>query len=173
MRWTITEAWEAATDVAALVYGVTVDGVRAPSRGRGPKPPLALRAPRKVAIWIAVQVADCDYAALGRTIGLHKDTISSHVTEVGLMDVVEELGLATNMLLEITRARLMLANTRNGNLTVPNRRGVVLGELIRLADALPDAVSDLSDGINAHSDAIRRGEKKGVAGCRTFSESAA
>lgn len=77
-RWPIADAWRAAAQVTAAAYGVQPDAIMAPSRGRGPKPPEAVQAPKKMAVHLAVIMAGCDYAALGRHVGLHKDTVSSH-----------------------------------------------------------------------------------------------
>lgn len=77
-RWPMAAAWSAATEVAAVAFGISPDLLRAPSRGRGPKPPVAAREPKKMAVHLAVMLADCEYAELGRLIGLHKDTVASH-----------------------------------------------------------------------------------------------
>lgn len=81
-RWPIGDAWEAACEVTALTMGVDVDALRAPSRGRGPRPPKAAWMAKKMAVHVAVVLAECDYAVLGRLIGLHRDTIASHCAAI-------------------------------------------------------------------------------------------
>lgn len=81
-RPTINLAWEAAVHVTAGAYRVDVGVLGAPGRGRGPRPPRDLWLPRKIAVYVAVLVADRDYAELGRHIGLSRDTVSSHCAEM-------------------------------------------------------------------------------------------
>ena len=78
ITWKITDAWTAAATVTAAAYGVPAALITAPSRGRGPRPATAVQLPKKMAVYLAVVLAGCDYAALGRAIGLHRDTVASH-----------------------------------------------------------------------------------------------
>lgn len=81
-RWGIEQTWEAVAIVTASVYGVDAALVRAESRGRGPRPPAGAREPRKVAMFVAVSVAGCDYIDLARHLRLHKDTVCAHCAEL-------------------------------------------------------------------------------------------
>jgi hypothetical protein len=76
--WPMDAAWDAAVEVCAVGYGVAVDVIRAESRGRGPRPPRDTWQAKKMAVHLTVSLTNCDYAALGRAVGLHKDTIASH-----------------------------------------------------------------------------------------------
>lgn len=78
VNWPLAVAWDAAVQASAAAYQVPPEAVSAESRGRGPRPPEAVREPRKLAVYIAVSLSGCDYAVLGRHVGLHKDTVASH-----------------------------------------------------------------------------------------------
>ncbi len=78
----IALGWEAAAQVTASAFSLAPDQVAAASRGRGPRPPECVWLARKLAVHIAVVVTECDYAALGRHIGLHRDTVASHCASV-------------------------------------------------------------------------------------------
>lgn len=80
--WPIAPAWTAAAEVTAAAYGVEAAELTGESRGRGPKPREAVIEPRKIAIFAAVAIAGCPYAAFARHAGLHKDTVQSHCTEI-------------------------------------------------------------------------------------------
>lgn len=81
-RWPLDAAWDAATEVTAAAYGVQAQMLRAPSRGRGPRPPAEIWSAKKMAVHLTVVLADCDYSALSRHIALHKDTVASHCAAV-------------------------------------------------------------------------------------------
>lgn len=84
LTFAMTDAWLAATAVVARAYpGVTQPMLTAPSAGRaGPRPPRACWEAKKVAVHLTVSISGCDYAALGRHVGLHKDTVASHCAQV-------------------------------------------------------------------------------------------
>jgi hypothetical protein len=81
-RWDMAAAWDAAVHVCASAYGLDEEGLRAKSRGRGPRPAERVWQPKKIAVHLTVAIAECGYAALGRLVGLHKDTIASHCASV-------------------------------------------------------------------------------------------
>lgn len=80
---TVDAAWSGAVCVTARAYKLSeaVLGSTAPG-GRSKRTPPAYWLPRKVAIYVAILVADCTYAALARAIGMHRDTVTSQVDEV-------------------------------------------------------------------------------------------
>ena len=80
---TVNAAWSAAVCVTARAYKLSeqVLGSTAPG-GRSKRTPPAYWLPRKVAIYVAVLACDCTYAALARSIGMHRDTVTSQVDEV-------------------------------------------------------------------------------------------
>ena len=82
LKWGVAAAWEAAVEVTAAAFDVDPDGLRAESRGRGPRPAAELWAPKKMAVHVAVILADCGYAALGAHLGLHRDTVASHCASI-------------------------------------------------------------------------------------------
>ena len=63
-----------------------------------------------MAVHVAVIVADCDYAELGRLIGLHKDTVASHCASVrddcAISDQVERI---SELLVQLALVRLSVA----------------------------------------------------------------
>jgi hypothetical protein len=106
-RWGVSEAWEAAALATATVYCVEPALIRAESRGRGPRPPQSIWEAKKMAVHIAVTVSGCDYAALGRALGMHRDTIASHCAEMRQRAAEDEFLETTSQLLEqATRAQL-------------------------------------------------------------------
>jgi hypothetical protein len=110
-RWPVLVAWEEAVRTTAAAYGIEPELLRAESRGRGPKPPERAREPKKMAVHLAVVLADCSYAELGRAIGYHKDTIAGHCAEVReavLHDDGAETAAAA--LERLARGRLELAS---------------------------------------------------------------
>jgi hypothetical protein len=80
--WPVAKAWAVAVEVVATSYGLDPEVLRAESRGRGPRPPEDAREPKKIAVFLAVALSNCAYAALARHISLHKDTIASHCDDV-------------------------------------------------------------------------------------------
>ena len=76
------DAWSAAVIVVAAAYDLPTEEIAQESRGRVPRPPARVWEARKMAVFIAVSLSGCDYATLGRELGLHKDTISSHCSEI-------------------------------------------------------------------------------------------
>lgn len=110
--WPLEPAWDVAVKAVSAAYRVDPNSITAESRGRGPRPPEAIREPKKVAIYLAVTLTGCDYAALGRHVGLHKDTVTSHCAwareacagDAELERRVEALGSAAIVLLEIAGA---------------------------------------------------------------------
>lgn len=105
---TVGAAWEAAVEVVASTYAISPAVLRAASRGRGPRPPRAAWAAKKMAVSLAVVLCGCDYIELARLLGLHKDTVSSHCAAIreacATDDDFEQLSLS----LEVC-ARLRLA----------------------------------------------------------------
>lgn len=81
-KWDIQAAWDAATAVTAMAFDVPAEIIAAPSRGRGPRPPRNVWTAKKMAVHLAVIIADCDYASLGRHLGLHRDTVASHCADM-------------------------------------------------------------------------------------------
>ena len=61
-----------------------------PRRRAGAGPSRRCRSARRARRpwWLTVQVSGADYAAVGRAIGLHKDTVATHVAEVGRHDLL-------------------------------------------------------------------------------------
>lgn len=103
----IQAAWEAAVAVTANAYGVDAELIRAQSRGRGPRPPSEIWEPRKMAVHLAIIIADCSYASLGRVIGLHRDTVASHCAEMRDHILGEARAETASVALEkLARARL-------------------------------------------------------------------
>jgi len=109
-RWPVARAWEVAVEITALAYGVDPAAITAETRGRGPRPPEAVREPKKIAVFVTIVLSGSDYTALARHLGMHKDTISSHcasVREACCADVIErqvEAILATSaMRLELAK----------------------------------------------------------------------
>lgn len=81
-HWPMDAAWASAAEVCAAAYRVSPEAILAPSRGRGPRPPADVWDAKKTAIYLTVVLSDCDYARVGRLIGLHKDTVSTHCAAV-------------------------------------------------------------------------------------------
>lgn len=95
----ILAAWRVAVEVAAQAYYVPPQAIRAPSRGRGPKPPAPVCEAKKVAIYLTVILVDgLQYAELAALIGLHKDTVSSHCAWAREADHLEEKIAALELL---------------------------------------------------------------------------
>ena len=96
ITWKITDAWTAAATVTAAAYGVPAALITAPSRGRGPRPATAVQLPKKMAVYLAVVLAGCDYAALGRAIGLPMGAmlraVGSYRGEPHRVELVERVG---------------------------------------------------------------------------------
>jgi hypothetical protein len=82
-RWSVQASWEAAVFVTARAYQLdrSILGETA-AGGRGPRTPQPYWEARKVAIYVAVLAVDCTYAALGRVIGTHRDTVTSQCKDV-------------------------------------------------------------------------------------------
>lgn len=109
--WPVAEAWDAAVEVTAVVYGVSALVIRAESRGRGPRPPREVWEAKRMAVHVAVGLSNCDYAALGRHIGLHKDTISTHCAKAREACAGEEETAAIGeMLMATASTRLRALN---------------------------------------------------------------
>jgi hypothetical protein len=108
--WPLGPAWDAAVHVCALAHRIAPEAIRAESRGRGPKPPSEVRLPKKLAIYLAFSLSGCQYAALARHVGLHKDTVHSHcgdirdeiATDARLETLVGVLGSAAIAHMEIS-----------------------------------------------------------------------
>ena len=149
MAWTIAESWAAATEVVALAYGVDLTAVRAPSQGRGPRPPGPVRTPKKVAVHLTALVSGADYAAIGRHLGLHKDTVSSHCADGRAGAWEDEAEVLSETLERMVRAKLTLTAPPA---VLPGRRGLVAFELRRLSEQLSLAAQRLSDEGAASSD---------------------
>ena len=81
-HWPVDETWRTAAEVTATSYWVPAADLMAPSRGRGPRPPEHLWEAKKMAVHLTVLVSGCSYAALARTLGFHKDTITSQCAEM-------------------------------------------------------------------------------------------
>lgn len=107
MAWGIEEAWPAAVVVAAAAHGVSEDALRAPSRGRGYKPPPRVATARKSALYLTVLVTGCGYAELAAHLGFHKDTVHSHCKEMERQADVDRVELASERLERLVRQRLI------------------------------------------------------------------
>ena len=106
-RWDIGAAWEASAAICAATFNVPAVLITAPSRGRGPRPPANIWLAKKMAIHLAVVIADCGYAALGEKIGLHRDTVASHCAEIRAAAMKTERGELISTVLEfLARTRL-------------------------------------------------------------------
>jgi hypothetical protein len=81
-KWDIAAAWDAAVATSASAFDVPAALIAAPSRGRGPRPPQSIWTAKKMAVHLTVIIADCDYASLGRFLGLHRDTVASHCADM-------------------------------------------------------------------------------------------
>lgn len=105
-RWDPAQTWDICTQVVSAQYGIDVAMIRAPSRGRGPRPLGKVWWPKKMAVYLTVLVSGCDRAELGRLIGLHRDTVASHCADMQ-KNTDEDTGELVSMALErIVRARL-------------------------------------------------------------------
>lgn len=81
-RWSVAQCWETAVEVTAAAYHVDAADLGAPSKGVGARPVKECWEARKIAVQLAVMLAECSYAALGRVAGLHRDTVAAHCAEV-------------------------------------------------------------------------------------------
>ncbi len=81
-RWAMDTCWRAAVAVTGAVYDVPGDLILADSRGRGPRPPQRVWEAKKMAVHLAVILSGCRYAQLARTIGYHRDTVTSHCEDM-------------------------------------------------------------------------------------------
>lgn len=125
--WPADVAWLAVTEVAAAAYGVEPELLRAPSRGRGPRPPERAREPKKVAIYLTLMLSGSDCAALARHLGMHRDTVWSHCAEVRLWaddDVIEQ---NLQVLAAAASVKLGLQPSRRADRR-PNSRSCDLGK---------------------------------------------
>lgn len=95
--------------VTAATYGVGPELLLAESRGRGPRPPEQAREPKKIAVFIAVVLADCEYIQLARHVGLHKDTIASHCAEIRALSEDDRRERHIEVLIAAAAVRLQLA----------------------------------------------------------------
>lgn len=105
-KWGLAQSWRAACEVVAATYGVDEALIAAESRGRGPRPPEAVWEAKKVAIHLAVVLSDCNYAALGRLIGLTRDTVASHCADVRKLADADSDEVSLHTLEMIARGRL-------------------------------------------------------------------
>lgn len=162
----IAVAWETAVALCAATWGVTPDAIAAESRGRGPRPPEAVREPKKVAIYLAVTLADCQYTQLATVIGLHKDTVASHCDDIRNRcadDVEFEEQVEALVASARTRAKARVA--ARIALRAPDPTAAAHEALRAFADELFDAmrsassVSSVQDGqsrIREHKSPVRR-----------------
>lgn len=121
--WPMAAAWSAAVEVTAVAYGVPPEVIAAESRGRGPRPPREVWQAKKMAVHLAIVLGQCDYAALGRQIGLHRDTVASHCAWV--RDSEDEgVGALATSLQCLAANRLALSGTagREPSVVVDQRR---------------------------------------------------
>jgi hypothetical protein len=125
--WPAEQAWLAVTEVTASAYGVELELLRAPSRGRGPRPPERAREPKKVAVYLTVLLSGADCAAVARQLHLHRDTVWKHCEEVRLWadeDVVEQ---NLQVLAAAASVKLGLQPARSSDRR-PNSRSCDLGK---------------------------------------------
>lgn len=146
----ILEAWEAASEATAVAYRVPVAVLRAESRGRGPKPPKWAIEAKQVAIWLTVALADRPYAVIGRALGYHKDTISSHCETVRQLADADELEADIEAIMRAAGKRLAMPDGEmralpvlrpallRGMIADLQRRVEALENLLRRADAASD-----------------------------------
>lgn len=80
--WPLADSWAAATEAVSGAYGVSVNVLRAESRGRGARPPANTWEAKKMAVHLAVILSACSYAELARLVGYNRDTITSHCAAV-------------------------------------------------------------------------------------------
>lgn len=98
LRWDLAEAWAAASEVTAAAWAVDAAAIKAPTRGRGARPPPQVWEPKKIAVYLAISLSNGDQAELARLLGMHKDTVSSHCAwarERALVDARFEVQLET------------------------------------------------------------------------------
>jgi hypothetical protein len=82
-RQAVETAWWAAVLVTARAYAVNRRVLGATGGGgRGPITPPDYWRARKVAIYLAVLICDCSFAALARAIGMHRDTVTTQCDEI-------------------------------------------------------------------------------------------
>lgn len=105
--------WEAAVAVTASAYGVDAALIAAPSRGRGPRPPAHIWQAKKMAVHLAVIVADQGYKALAVELGMHKDTVCSHCADMRTVaetdQDLEDLSVGLERAVRLRAASLALA----------------------------------------------------------------
>lgn len=121
--WPLPAAWDAAVEVTAAVYGVAPGPLRAPSRGRGPRPPERAREPKKVAVWLAVLLSGRDYKAVARFLGLHKDTVSSHCADIREEAIDDARERQLDALAAAATVRLELGGAAHGNVIALDGEG--------------------------------------------------
>ncbi|HUO21693.1 MAG TPA: hypothetical protein VMU59_04190 [Caulobacteraceae bacterium] len=156
-KWALAQAWPAAARVTAAAYAVDAAAIMAPSRGRGPRPAPEAWDAKKVAIYLAVCLSGCDYAALGRHVGLHKDTVSSHCADVRarLADADRD-EISLEALEAIARGQL-----QRGELA---RLDAVRAQLMVLADVTAELVGSSDAHPTFHPTALENFSKKNETG---------
>lgn len=121
-----------------MAYGVDAASLDLDSRGRGSRPPEDARAPRKMALHLAVLASGCSYAALAAHIGYHRDTVTSACIDVrDAISADDDAELNSRRLEALVRANLA-ANGR-GAIAVARAR---LATLEALYESDPDPSSD-------------------------------
>lgn len=144
----VAQSWQAAVAVTAAAYGVDPAVLGAESRGRGPRPPADIWEPRKMAVHLAVVISGVSYAALGRHIGLHRDTVASHCADVrdAIHDEIESASLALEPLAKslerLARARLVALHS--------NRIDAVRAHLAMLEQATAELVGSSDELRQSH-----------------------
>jgi hypothetical protein len=110
---------------------------------------MAVREPKKLALYVAVTLAGCDYASLSRHVGLHRDTVTSHCAEVRelcaaderIERLVEALGSTALVWLEVGKLPGVAGLERLAEL-----EAFIVGVIGRARKSL----SDESGGLNRH-----------------------
>jgi hypothetical protein len=110
----VDAVWRTAVAEAAASYRVecaVLGQVRPAPAQRGARlvtPPLYVE-PRKVAVYVAVLVADCSCVALARAIGMHRDTVHSQCRDVR-QGILDDGLFARRVAIIEQRARVRLAS---------------------------------------------------------------
>jgi hypothetical protein len=129
-RWSAIQGWEAAVTVTAAAYAIEPALLKAPSRGRGPRPPACVWEAKKMAVHLAVLVSGCDYAALGRELGLHRDTVASHCAEMRQRAAEDEYIETASQTLELL-VRTTLERKAIGSLVASRAHLALFEEITR------------------------------------------
>jgi hypothetical protein len=116
-QWPAAAVWIAATDVVASAYGVDVEQLRAPSRGRGPRPPERVREPKKVAIYLTAVLSGWGCRRLARHLGMDRATVAIHCAEVRGWSDDDQVELNVQLLAAAVSVKLGLSDARSSDRT--------------------------------------------------------